>query len=50
MTISEEEMNVGFQWKKYDAPSSLAPKEGYAAIYNGQLEVKDGNIMHYKKD
>ncbi len=36
--IAEEEMNVGFQWKKYDAPESLAPSEAYAAIYDGQLE------------
>lgn len=36
--ISEEEPNVGFQWKKYDAPESLKPNEAYAAIYGGQLE------------
>ena len=36
--IAEEEVNVGFQWKKYDAPESLKPNEAYAAIYNGQLE------------
>lgn len=36
--INEEETNVGFQWKKYDAPETLAPSEGYAAIYGGQLE------------
>ena len=36
--IAEEEMNVGFQWKKYDAPESLAPSEAYAAIYDGKLE------------
>lgn len=45
--ISEEEVNVGFQWKKYDAPSSLAPKEGYASIYNGQLE---GYIKNLQSD
>lgn len=43
--ISEEEVNVGFQWKKYDAPSSLAPKEGYASIYNGQLEGYIKNLQ-----
>lgn len=43
--ISEEETNVGFQWKKYDAPSSLAPKDGYAAIYNGQLEGYIKNLQ-----
>lgn len=36
--VDENETNVGFQWKKYDSPESLEPKEGYAAIYNGQLE------------
>ena len=36
--IAEEEPNVGFQWKKYDAPESLKPNEAYAAIYDGQLE------------
>lgn len=36
--MSEEETNAGFQWKKYDAPESLAPNEAYAAIYDGQLE------------
>ena len=43
--ISEEEMNVGFQWKKYDAPSSLKPNEGYAAIYGGQLEGYIRNLQ-----
>ena len=36
--ISEMETNAGFQWKKYDAPESLKPSEGYAAIYDGMLE------------
>lgn len=36
--ICDEEPNVGFQWKKYDAPESLKPNEAYAAIYDGQLE------------
>lgn len=36
--IDEEETNVGFQWRKYDAPSSLKSSEGYAPIYNGVLE------------
>lgn len=43
--ISEEETNVGFQWKKYDAPASLAPSEGYAAIYNGQIEGYIKNLQ-----
>lgn len=45
--ISEEETNVGFQWKKYDAPASLAPKEGHASVYNGQLE---GYIKNLQSD
>ena len=43
--IVEEETNVGFQWKKYDAPSSLKPNEGYAAIYGGQLEGYVRNLQ-----
>lgn len=36
--MSSEETGAGFQWRKYDAPSSLKSSEGFAAIYNGQLE------------
>lgn len=36
--IIDEEMNVGFQWKKYDAPESLAYSEATTAIYDGQIE------------
>lgn len=36
--MSSEETGAGFQWKKYDAPASLKASEGYAAIYDGQLE------------
>lgn len=43
--IVDEEMNVGFQWKKYDAPASLNPSEGYAAIYNGRLEGYIKNLQ-----
>lgn len=43
--ISENEPNVGFQWKKYDAPVSLAPNEGYAAIYDGKLEGYVKNLQ-----
>ncbi len=43
--ISESETNAGFQWKKYDAPASLKPSEGYAAIYNGQLEGYIRNLQ-----
>ena len=43
--IGEDETSVGFQWKKYDAPASLAPSEGYAAIYGGQLEGYIRNLQ-----
>lgn len=43
--INEDETSVGFQWKKYDAPESLKPSEGYAAIYNGQLEGYIKNLQ-----
>lgn len=43
--IDDEEANVGFQWKKYDAPESLAPKEGHAAIRDGQLEGYIKNLQ-----
>lgn len=43
--ICDDEPNVGFQWKKYDAPESLKPSEGYAAIYDGQLEGYIKNLQ-----
>lgn len=43
--IIDEETSVGFQWKKYDAPSTLKPSEGYAAIYEGQLEGYVKNLQ-----
>lgn len=43
--ISEEETNVGFQWKKVDAPESLSPNEGYSAIYDGQIEGYIKNLQ-----
>ncbi len=43
--IHEEETNVGFQWRKYDAPSALKSNEGYAAIYDGQLEGYIKNLQ-----
>ena len=47
--ISDAETSVGFQWKKYDAPESLAPNEGYAAIYDGQIEgyIKNMQPTYY---
>ncbi len=43
--ISEYEPLVGFQWKKYDAPSSLAPNEGYGAVNDGILEGYIKNLQ-----
>lgn len=43
--ISDEEPSVGFQWRKYDAPESLKSSEGYAAVYNGQLEGYIKNLQ-----
>ena len=47
--ISELEPNVGFQWKKYDAPESLKPSEGFAVAYGGVLEgtIHNLQIDHY---
>ena len=36
--ISDVETNVGFQWRKYEAPETLPSSEGYAAIYDGRIE------------
>ena len=43
--ISEDEPNVGFQWRKYDAPETLPSNEGYAAIYDGRLEGYVKNLQ-----
>ena len=47
--ISYRENHAGFQWKKYDAPSSLQPSEGYAYIYEGILQGVLNNLQsnHY---
>ena len=43
--IRDAEANVGFQWKKNDALASLAPDEGYAAIYYWQWEGYIRNLQ-----
>ena len=43
--ISEVETNVGFQWKKYDAPATISPKEGLAVIHEGQIEGRINNLQ-----
>lgn len=43
--IDERESGIGFQWKKYDAPSSLKPSEGAAVIRDGKIEGKLKNLQ-----
>lgn len=43
--VDERELNVGFQWKKYDAPASLKPSEGYGFIYDGSMEGLIKNLQ-----
>lgn len=43
--LSDRESNAGFQWRKYDAPSTLASNEGYAAIYDGMMEGYIHNLQ-----
>jgi len=43
--IDDQETNVGFMWKKYDAPASLKPTERFAAIHEGVLEGKIRNLQ-----
>lgn len=43
--MSDEETNAGFQWRKYEAPETLPSSEGYAAIYDGQLEGYIKNLQ-----
>ncbi|MCM1452057.1 MAG: leucine-rich repeat protein [Clostridium sp.] len=39
------ESGAGFQWKKYDAPSSLPPNEGYGFARKGVLEGQIKNLQ-----
>lgn len=43
--IDDHETNVGFQWRKYDAPESLPSSKGYAAIYDGTMEGRIINLQ-----
>lgn len=36
--ICDEETNVGFEWRKTDAPETIPSKQGTAAIYEGMME------------
>ncbi len=42
--ISDYETNVGFEWRKYDAPESMPSKSGAAILYNGMMEGKLLNL------
>lgn len=39
------ETNVGFQWKKYDAPETLEPKEAYTILEEGRIEGVINNLQ-----
>ncbi len=42
--ISDYETNVGFEWRKYDAPESMPSKSGAAILFNGMMEGKLLNL------
>lgn len=44
--ISEDEANVGFEWKKSDAPVTLPYIHGYSVICDGQLEGLIKNLQN----
>lgn len=43
--ILEEETNAGFEWRKYDAPESLASSQGFGMVYDGKLEGYIRNLQ-----
>jgi len=49
--IADEETNVGFEWRKTDAPDVVASKSGAAAIYDGTMEgiIKNLDATTYWK-
>lgn len=42
--ISDDETNVGFEWRKIDAPDVIPSKTGAAVIYNGTMEGMIKNL------
>lgn len=42
--ISEVETNVGFEWRKIDAPDVVPSRTGESIIYNGAMEGKIKNL------
>lgn len=43
--ISDDEVNAGFQWRKYDAPESLPSSEANAIVSDGLLEGYIHNLQ-----
>ncbi len=43
--ISDEETNVGFEWRKVDAPETVPSKQGTAIIYDGVMEGLIKNLQ-----
>lgn len=43
--IDDRETNIGFQWKKYEAPASLKPSEGYGILVGGSIEGLIKNLQ-----
>lgn len=43
--IADIEPNVGFEWKKYDAPSSLAPNQCFGIVNDGMVEGYIKNLQ-----
>lgn len=43
--IDDAETNVGFQWRKLDAPESLKSRESYGKIYEGLMEGLINNMV-----
>lgn len=42
--ISDEETNVGFEWRKIDAPAIVESKSGKAIVYVGTMEGRINNL------
>lgn len=43
--MKDDEVNAGFQWKKYDAPASLKPNESLAPVSDGMMEGYIRNLQ-----
>lgn len=42
--IANDEPNVGFEWRKVDAPEIISSKQGYGIVYDGVLEGRINNL------